>query len=298
MNKTSDNTRGSLFMVLAMGAFAIEDMFIKAAASTVPVGMVLAVFGLGGLLIFMCLTQQRGEAIIHPAILSRPVLIRAICEVTGRLFFTLAITLTPLSSASTILQATPLVVVLGAALLFGEDVGLQRWLAILVGFAGVLIVVRPGLNSFEPASLLAVVGMIGFAGRDLATRAAPPALSNMQLGIYGFFILIPTGLVMLLYSGESVTIDWAASGLMLGAIVFGVVAYNALTIAMRTRKISIVAPFRYTRLLFALLWGAVVFGEQPDALTLVGGLIIVLSGSYTLLTTRRRITTQTRVKSV
>jgi drug/metabolite transporter (DMT)-like permease len=279
-------------MVLAMGAFAIEDMFIKAAASTVPTGMVLIVFGLGGLLVFMFLTRKRGEKIVSRSILSRPILIRALCEVIGRLFFTLAITLTPLSSASTILQATPLVVVLGAALLFGEKVGRQRWITIFVGFTGVLVVVRPGLGSFEPASLLAVIGMIGFAGRDLATRAAPPVLSTMQLGVYGFFILIPTGLVMLLYTGESINIDLEASGLMMGSIVFGVSAYYALTIAMRTGEVSVVAPFRYTRLVFAMFWGALVFGEQPDVMTLAGGVIIVLSGSFTLLNTRWGITSE------
>ncbi|MEH6822386.1 MAG: DMT family transporter [Motiliproteus sp.] len=298
MGLSSDNARGSLFMVLAMAAFAIEDMFVKAAASSVSTGIVLALFGLGGMLIFSGLTWRCGEKIIHRAVLSRPMLIRAVCEVVGRLFFVLAITLTPLSSASTILQATPLVVVLGAALLFGEKVGLQRWCAILMGFAGVLIVLRPGFGSFEPASLLAVIGMLGFAGRDLATRAAPPVLSNRQLGVYGFLILIPTGLVMHLYTGEAVNLDLASSGLVAGAVIFGVVAYYALTIAMRTGDVSVVAPFRYTRLLFALFLGAVAFGEQLDTMTLAGGLIIVLSGSYTLVHNRWNRATATQTELV
>ncbi|OMH36226.1 hypothetical protein BGP75_09740 [Motiliproteus sp. MSK22-1] len=279
-------------MVLAMWAFAIEDMLIKAVANTVPTGVVLAIFGLGGMLIFMLLTWRRKEAIIHPAILSRPILLRAACEVTGRLFFILAITLTPLSSASTILQATPLVVVAGAALFFGEKVGFRRWCAVLVGFVGVLIVIRPGAGSFEPASLLAVIGMIGFAGRDLATRAAPSVLSNMQLGIYGFFIMIPTGLAMQMYTGSVVRIDLVASGLMTGAIVFGVIAYQCLTIAMRTGDVSVVAPFRYVRLLFAVFIGAVVFDEQLDMAMLLGGVIIVLSGCYTLVHNRWSIASE------
>ncbi len=294
MHLYSDNTRGSLFMVLAMAAFAIEDMLIKAAADSIPTGIVLASFGLGGMLIFIFLTWKRGETIFHHAALSRPILLRAVCEVTGRLFFVLAITLTPLSSASTILQATPLVVVSGAALFFGERIGFRRWCAVLVGFVGVLFVIRPGLGSFEPASLLALVGMIGFAGRDLATRAAPAVLSNMQLGIYGFFVMIPTGLVMHLYTDEAVTVNTPAWGLIAGAVIVGVIAYNALTIAMRTGEVSVVAPFRYSRLLFAILAGVVVFGEQPDVMTLIGGLIIVLSGCYTLVSDRRNVTTETR----
>ncbi|RDE22684.1 DMT family transporter [Motiliproteus coralliicola] len=274
-------------MMLAMAAFAVEDMLIKAAAGSVSTGFVLALFGLGGTLVFSLLCFRQRESLLHPALLSTPILIRAVCEVVGRLFFVLAITLSSLSSASTILQATPLVVVLGAALLFNEQVGLRRWLAIVLGFVGVLLVIRPGLGSFEPASILAVIGMVGFAGRDLATRAAPSELSNRQLGVYGFFILIPTGVGLHLYNGQPVLLDSATAGLIGAAVVCGVVAYNALTIAMRTGEVSVVAPFRYTRLIFALILAALFFAERPDVATLAGGLIIVLSGGYTLIYNRK-----------
>ena len=283
-----ENLRGSLFMVLAMGAFSLEDMFIKAAANSVPVGEILILFGLGGTLAFMLLTRQRGEVILHPAILTKPILIRAICEVTGRLCFALAIILTPISSASAILQATPLVVVMGAAIIFGEKVGWRRWTAIFIGLVGVLLIIRPGLDGFEPASLFAVLGTLGFAGRDLATRAAPPVLSNMQLGVYGFFILIPTGMAMLLQSGGVVWIDLTSAMQIFAATVIGVGAYYALTVAMRTGEVSVVTPFRYTRLLFALVVGVIVFAERPDTLTLIGSAIIVAGGVYTLLRSRSK----------
>lgn len=275
-------------MVLAMAAFAVEDMLIKAASQSVPVGLVLALFGLGGLLIFIWLAKRQGDSILHPAVTSRAILLRACCEVTGRLSFALAITLTTLSSASAILQATPLIAILGAAYFFGEQVGLKRWLAVLVGFLGVLLIIRPGLAGFEAASIFAVIATLGFAGRDLATRAAPSGLSNKQLGIYGFFVLIPTGLAMLFYSGEAVQFNGLACVQIAGATVFGVLAYNALTIAMRTGDVSIVAPFRYTRLLFALGIGVFVFNESPDTMTYLGSGLVVLSGVYTLMQSRRR----------
>ncbi len=274
-------------MVIAMAAFAIEDMFVKAAAGRVAIGLILALFGLGGMLVFILLTLKRGEKVFHPAILSRPLLLRAVCEVTGRLTFALAITLTPLSSASAILQATPLIAMLGAAFIFGERIGIKRWFSVVVGFLGVLMIIRPGLEGFEAASLFAVIATLGFAGRDLATRAAPPVLSNMQLGVYGFFVLMPTGLLMLLYSGEPVQLDLISSAQIIGATLFGVAAYNALTIAMRSGDVSVVSPFRYTRLLFALLVGVFVFAEKPDLITLLGSLLIVSSGGYTLLQSRR-----------
>ena len=270
-------------MVLAMAFFALEDMLIKAASSTVPAGEILIFFGIGGCVAFGILTLKRGEPLFHPAILSRPVILRALSEIIGRLGFTMALVLTPLSSTSAILQATPLVVVMGAAIFFGEKVGWRRWGAILIGFIGVLMIIRPGLEGFEANSLLAVIGMLGFAGRDLATRAAPSVLSNVQLGIYGFFVLIPTGLGLLIYSGGAIVPELKASGQILGAIVFGVIAYYCLTLAMRTGEISVVTPFRYTRLVFALIIGFLIFGERPDVMTLLGSAIIVAGGIYTLL---------------
>ena len=286
----SENLRGSLFMVLAMAAFAIEDMFIKAAAKVIPTGIVLALFGLGGMLVFMWMAKRQDEALFHPAVLSRRMGTRAFFEVIGRLFFVLAITLTPLSSASTILQATPLVVVLGAALFMGEKVAIDRWLAIIIGFVGVLVVIRPGVDNFEPLSLLAVIAMLGFAGRDLATRAAPPVLSNRQLGIYGFLVLIPSGLLIQWYAPQATQYDALSSLQLLAAVAFGVAAYYWLTIAMHTGQVAAVTPFRYTRLLFAIALGMLVFDEQPDTMILLGGLIIVVSGVYILASssTRRR----------
>jgi drug/metabolite transporter (DMT)-like permease len=283
----SNNQLGSLWMVAAMLGFAVEDMFLKAAAQSVPVGQVLIIFGTGGMLAFALLTLRRGERVFHPAILTRTMLIRAGFEVAGRLFYTLAFVLTPLSSASAILQATPLVVVAGAALVFGEKVGWRRWTAIAVGFLGVLIILRPGLEGFTALSLLAVAGMIGFAGRDLATRAAPPVLSNMQLGVYGFATMVPTGIVMLAVTGGAILPGPVAAAQLGAATVVGVAAYYAITAAMRTGEVSVVTPFRYTRLVFALILGAAVFGERPDAATYLGSAIIVASGIYTLIRSRR-----------
>lgn len=281
------NLRGSFFMVAAMAGFAVEDMFLKAAARELPVGQILILFGGLGMIAFAVLVRRRGERVLHPAILSRAILVRAGFEVAGRLFFTLAIALTPLSSASAILQAAPLVVVAGAAVVFGEKVGWRRWLAIAIGFAGVLVILRPGVDSFAPLSLLAVIGMLGFAGRDLATRAASPVLSNLQLGVYGFAMMVPAGAGLLVWSGGAVWPTALATGQIVAATVVGVGAYWALTVAMRTGEVAAVTPFRYTRLVFAMILGIAVFGERPDAATLIGSAIVVAAGVYTLVRSGR-----------
>ena len=154
----TDNQRGALYMTASMAGFAVEDVFVKAAAKGLPLGQVLLTIGLAGMLVFVAMATRQRESLLPPAFLSRPMLARCGFEVTGRLFYGLAITLTALSTTSAILQATPLVVVAGAALVFGERVTPQRWLAVLVGFVGVMVILRPG-SDFSALSLLAVVGL-------------------------------------------------------------------------------------------------------------------------------------------
>lgn len=283
----TENLRGSLFMTAAMAGFAGEDAFFKAASQRMPVGEAIGLMGIAGIMVFCLLALRAGDAPLPRAILSRTMLVRSGFEITGRLFYALAVALTPISVASAILQATPLVVVLGAALIFGESVGLRRWILILIGFAGVLIILRPGLEGFSALSGLALIAMAGFAGRDLATRAAPPALSNAQLGVLGFIMLALSGAIILAVTGKIVRPDPLGLALLAGASVFGIAAYAALTTAMRTGEVGVVTPFRYTRLLFAMILGTLVFGERPDAATLLGSAIIVACGVVILSQSRR-----------
>jgi drug/metabolite transporter (DMT)-like permease len=280
----TDNQRGAMFMTASMAGFAVEDVFVKAAAHSLPLGQVLLTIGIVGMLIFTAMAVRQGEAMLPAAFLSRPMLIRSAFEVTGRLFYGLAITLTALSTTSAILQATPLVVVAGAALVFGERVGWQRWLAVLVGFIGVLVILRTGAD-FSMLSLLAVVGLLGFAGRDLATRAAPKGLSNRQLGALGFAMLATAGAILLTITGGAKIPDLRGVGCLAGGTVFGTLGYHALTSAMRTGAVSAVTPFRYTRLIFALILAMALFGERPDLATWIGAALVVGSGIFAL--TRR-----------
>lgn len=282
------NLRGSLFMTASMAGFAAEDAFLKAASQSIPVGEAILIMGLIGIAVFAAIAMRAGNPPIPAAMFSRTMALRSGFEITGRLFYALAIALTPISVASAILQATPLVVVLGAAVIFGETVGLKRWLLILLGFIGVLIILRPGLDGFSALSLLALIAMLGFAGRDLATRAAPPALSNAQLGVTGFIMLALSGAIITAVTGKAVLPNLQTFGLIAGAATFGIAAYAALTTAMRSGEIAVVTPFRYTRLLFAMVLGVTVFGERPDSATLTGAAIIVACGVIILGQNRRR----------
>lgn len=254
---------GPFLMTAAMALFALEDMFLKAAMAEVSVGFGLTVFGLGGMAVFLVWARLRGQRMFHPAIVSRPLILRSMSEVLGRLFYTLAFALAPLSLVSAILQATPLVVALGAVVFFGETVGWRRWSAIAVGFVGVLMILRPGTEAFTATSIFAVLGMLGFAGRDLATRASPPSMSNIQLGVYGFLMLVIAGAILMVMDDTGPLPSPLATGQLVAAIAVGVLAYTCLTASMRVGEVSLTVPFRYTRLLFAMILGIAIFGNAP-----------------------------------
>ncbi|NNE52090.1 MAG: DMT family transporter [Sulfitobacter sp.] len=283
-----DNIRGASLMVLAMLGFALEDMFIKLLADAISVGQILAMLGLGGSIIFGAVVLLQGRPLFSANMIALPIALRAVGEMVGTICFVSAIVLTPLSSASAILQATPLVVTLGAALFLGEPVGWRRWSAIMTGLVGVLVIIRPGLENFQVLSLLAVAAVFCLALRDLATRRTPAEISTMQLSFLGFLVIVPAGLLLMGAQGTPMVIlrgwDWVYICTALG---IGVCAYYAIVAAMRVGEVSFVTPFRYTRLLFALIAGVFVFGERPDALTLIGAAVIVASGIYTVWRERR-----------
>lgn len=271
-----------------MAGFAIEDMLLKVSAETVPTGQVLIWFGIIGGAFFVGIAKAQGQLLAPREVFQRTMLVRNSFEISGRLFYTLAFVLTPLSSATAILQATPIVVVAGAALVFGEKVGWRRWTAILVGLSGVLIILQPGAESFTPLSILAVLGMLGFAGRDLATRAAPKTLSGPVLGAWGFLMILIAGIGYSLWDFAPLVVpDGVGALALIAASGMGVLAYSCLTLAMRTGDVSAVTPFRYSRLIFGVVLGIIVFGETLTTSMILGSSVIVLSGLYILARGRR-----------
>lgn len=283
-----DNLMGSFWMVAAMAVFAIEDAFLKAAAVTLPIGQILITFGIGGATLFALIAMVKRESLRNPDVLSKPMRIRVCFEIVGRLFYSLAIVLIPLSAATVILQATPLVVVAGAAIFFGEKVGWRRWTAIAIGLIGVLTIIQPGTDSFSALSLLALIGMFGFAGRDLASRAAPRSLSATVLGFYGFLAVVVAGTIYAIWQGAAFVLpNGPTLAYLTGAILSGVTAYTCLMTAMRTGEVSAVTPFRYTRLIFGITLGVILFGEKISAAMLIGSALIVVSGLFILWQSKR-----------
>ena len=158
------NIRGSLFMAAAMAAFTINDTITKAVASEMNIGQIILVRGAFAFVLIAALASWRGAVRPVRTLLIRPVGMRVIGEIGGTLTFLSAIAHMPLANAAAIFQALPLVITLGAAVIFGEPVGWRRWLAIAAGFVGVLVIVRPGMAGFNQVALLALAAVLLLIG--------------------------------------------------------------------------------------------------------------------------------------
>jgi drug/metabolite transporter (DMT)-like permease len=280
----SPTLRGCAMMTLSMLCFALMDGAIVALGGTVPAAQIVWMFGLGGAAAFGLWLAASGQPLWSPAYLSRPVLLRTAFEVAGTLFFVTALTLVPLADVTAVNQAAPLFVALGGALFLGAQVGPRRWAAIAVGFGGVLLILRPGGAGFDPAILLALAGTLGLSGRDLVTRAAPPAMSAARLSLHALMGLILGGGVLHAIQGQPVALPSPGQGVLIAALVaLGIGAYLSIVSATRTGDIAVISSFRYTRMLFALTVGLVAFGERPDAVTLLGAAIVIAAGLYSLI---------------
>lgn len=284
-----ENLRAIALMIASMALFAVSDAFIKAVGGSLPTAQLIIVMGLGTAFGFALICRAQGIAVFSRVFFHPAVLARNLSEMLGAIGFITALVTIPLSVASSILQAAPLVITMGAALLLGEAVGWRRWSAIAIGFVGVLIIVRPGAEAFDPNMLWALLGVFGLAGRDLASRAVPNAIPNVQLATYGSSMLIPAGILVMPISDPMLWPDVATWVLVALIVAFGATGYLAITAASRLGDVGAVTPFRYTRLIFALAIGIFFFGERPDLATYLGAALIVGSGLFTIWRERQRL---------
>lgn len=277
------NLRAALLMVLAMAAFAAEDALLKGLSGRIPTGQLLAVIGFAGMVVFGLWIAVGPEGLRLRHLLRPQVALRNLCEGICAITFVTALATGDLSIASAILQAQPLLMTLGAALFLGEQVGWRRWMSIAVGFAGVLLIVKPGTAAFEFSSVLAIIAVMTLAVRDLVTRRLPPEVGSGLLSAGAFGSMGLAGLALMLLGGQQAVMPTPGQGaLMAATLCFGLLGYNTMVVATRLAEISAIAPFRYSRLLFAMLLAVAIFGERPDAATLLGAALIAGAGIYSM----------------
>ncbi|MCX7888101.1 MAG: DMT family transporter [Rhodobacteraceae bacterium] len=277
-----DNLAAALLMIIAMAAFAVEDLFLKSTAMSMSPGQVTSMTGAAGAVIFSLAARARGQPTFSRKFLSAPVILRNLSEAGAAMLYMSALALIPLTLNVAILQASPLVTTMGAALVLGERVGWRRWSAIGLGFAGVLVILQPAGEGFRPPALLTVGCVIVLAIRDLVTRAMPGDVGTLQLTTWAYASLVPAGWLLMLMDGSRAVApepwQWAALAV---ALVSGIAGYYTITLSLRMGEISVVTPLRYTRLVFSAGLAMLFLAERPDHAVIAGSAIVVLSGIYT-----------------
>jgi drug/metabolite transporter (DMT)-like permease len=282
----SDNLRGILAMLAAMGSLIVNDCFIKVAAAELPTGEVIFLRGLFTTLLGAGLVAATiGLSALRLAAAPRMPL-RAGADVVATILYLMALTRMPIADATALLQFTPLAITAGAALFLGAPVGWRRWLATVVGLIGVLVIVRPGGAGFNPYSSLALAAIAFVAARDLITRRLSSEVPTIVIATTSAAAVAAASLLLAPFE----TWAWpsAPAVLMLLCAGLGLLGGNYwIVVAMRYGDIATVAPFRYSVILWAVAAGFVVWGELPDLATWIGIAVVTGAGLYTLVREHR-----------
>ncbi|ASY63230.1 Permeases of the drug/metabolite transporter (DMT) superfamily [Sinorhizobium sojae CCBAU 05684] len=277
----SANFRGIIFMCLAMAAFSCNDALIKSVTGAMNTGQIMFVRGLLTTLMALAIAYHFGALRPIRTILRPVILLRIAMEALASVTYISALGLIPLANASAIMQALPLAVTLGAALFLGQPVGWRRWLAIATGFIGVLIVLRPGPEGFTPAALTVVACVFVTATRDLCTRRIGTEVPSLFITVTTAFVTTLVGAALIVPLGGWQPVSATSFTHIVGASVLLMLGYQTIVLAMREGDISVIAPFRYTGLLWSITIGIAFFAETPDRWMLAGVAVIVGSGLYT-----------------
>ncbi len=287
----SENIRAAGFMVLAMAGFCFNDALVKSVSGELPLFQAIFVRGMFASVLIGMMAWRRGALGARPANRDwRLIGWRCAAEIGGTLTFLTALFHMPFADATAILQSVPLAVTLGAALAFGEPVGWRRYLAITIGFLGVLIIVRPGTEGFDRSALWAVAAVGFVALQDLSIRRMSATVPSLGIVFMTSSAITLTAAILCIVTREWEPIT-PALVLRLGfAGVFLLVGYKYSVEAMRQGEIGFVQPFRYSLLIWAIILGLVVFGERPDVWMLTGSAIVVATGLFTFYRERRLAT--------
>lgn len=274
------NIRGILLMIAAMAAFSAADSLVKLATDALSTGQVMFYLSFGALLIFSALAVRQGNKLSDPRAFTPILLVRYAAEIVGMIGMVTALNKVDISTVGAITQATPILAAVGAVLFLRERVGWRRWAAIIVGFCGVLLIVQPGATAFDIDVLWALLALAALSIRDLTTRMTPKDMPSASLATYTMAATVPVMFIWVLLSAESFLPAQASLFIILPMVVMGSLGYLLLIASLRMAEVSVVMPFRYTRIIFLLAVGVIVFGEQPDRWTIFGAGLIMASGIY------------------
>ena len=275
-------------MAGAMTCFVVNDAFVKYVSQSVPIAQMVFVRSIFVTLIIFAIARATG-ATSRMADAVRPrVLLRAVIDASATLLYLAALVHLPIANATAINLAAPLFMTVFAVMFLREQVNLARWLAILAGFAGVVLIIQPRAEGFNAWALLSLAATVLHATRDLLTRGIPQ-------GIPSILITVAATVSACVMSGIwTFTQGWRPIGgtallLVACAAVFVSAGFYLIVASMRQGEMSVIGPFRYTGLLVALVLGYAIWGDIPNLMAWAGIVLMMASGLYILLGERRRV---------
>ena len=274
------NLAGIAAMIASMAAFTANDTCIKLLAEHLPLGEIIFLRNGMATLYILGFAAIAGGLTLPADAPLKLLSWRMAAEVLSTLFFLSALVRMPIADATAIAQCTPLAMTAAAAIFLKEPVGWRRWLAAIVGFLGVLLIVKPGTGTFSPEAVLILIAVALVVGRDLLTRLISGAVPTLTLTLMSAASVMPSGFALLPFETWvwPSPRDWA---LVLTAGLFLTGGYALIVVAMRAGDVAIIAPFRYAVILFGLISGYLIWGQFPDGLQMLGIAILTAAGLYT-----------------
>jgi drug/metabolite transporter (DMT)-like permease len=297
MTAFRNNLRGIIAMLASCLFFILNDTMVKIVGDALPLGQIITLRGVVSTVIILAVALSLDELRHVSRCFTVAVGLRTFGEVSATLLFLSALMHLPLANISAVMQATPLALTAAAAIFLRHKVGWRRWTAVVVGFAGILIIVRPGADGFNLWALVALCAVALVVLRDLATRAIPTTTPTVSITLITSVAVMLSG-VALSTAETWQPVGWREGLLLLGAGTALLLGIGCVITAMRAGDVAIVAPFRYSFIPYSVLLGWFVWGDVPDGVTFIGIAIVILTGVYTFYRERKVAATQAQFTAV
>jgi drug/metabolite transporter (DMT)-like permease len=277
----NNNIKAAFLMMLGMTLLSSNDVIMKLSSESLGIGQMLFIRGVIAIVVFSLVIKISGKPVISKVILSKWVLLRALCECGATMFFITGLTMMPIAINATLLWTSPIFLTIAAALILKEHVTIVRWLAVFVGFIGMLFIVSPNSSDFSPKMLLPLTAAILVVARDLITR------KKLDPNVHSLYVTLATLVLVSLIGSLISFIDWrpvtvtqviwlSASAVLMSSAFFFHIS------AVRIGELSFIAPFSYIGILIAIFYGFVVWDELPNTPMIFGITLIIISGLYIL----------------
>ncbi|MCE2516713.1 MAG: DMT family transporter [Alphaproteobacteria bacterium] len=276
----SENRSALFLMALSMSLLAAGDAVVRVLGETFSAGQVIALRGVILMMVLAVGLMFRGVVLRRDRIFHKWSVARAFAETASTYCFFISIQLMPIAVSTTVVFIFPVLLTLVSIPLFGEKVGVFRWIAVLMGFLGVLLIAAPGGDGFDLALLLPLGTAFALVARDLITRYIPPEIQAGE-------VTLTTAVVTTVFGFMSLPFGWGAiSGKELAllplAAILVALSFTTYVMSIRKGELSIIAPAQYLVILWATFWGALIWGEFPDGNAVYGGALIIAAGCLIL----------------